>query len=373
MITTYNNSIAKRTRGCNTKARTSVIKYIYAKIKASKEEGRYKQEVTVLGGIEYIHISLTEIIEVAGYRDVKFPKQYARNLLKNIIRNGVIKEYDTGEKITGCRYTKKIYGIADINILMELEDGKEKLTQKYLYPTRCRIALEATEYFMGEAKRQGCCSQEINSPRFFKRIGRILKDFFFNDLEKFKAWVRYIYDHGKKNTYMLLRNNAEVLRLFVLGTFKKIYEKYEMGFKMSGYWWDDQEAREAVVVGEGESNKEIRNNYHWKYSYKGGEEKDEEKQPEAVEIEYPRGATKEMCRAFQEIYRQMGKKEYKTYVLDSLIIEEGDTIISITNDFHWRISGILDLYGIKYKFTEMDKNNSSEADNKALAYYLSLG
>lgn len=333
MITDYEVSVAKRTPGCNTKARTSVLKLIYNKIKASKEEGRYEQDVTILGGIEYIHISLTEIIEVAGYKAVKHPKQYARNLLKNIIRNGVIKEYDTGEKVEGSRYTRKIYCVGDINLLLELEEGKEKLTQKYLYPTRCRIALEATEYFIGEAKRNGCCSQEINSPRFFKRIGRILKDFFSNDLEKFKAWVRYIYDHGKKGTFMLLRDNMNLLRLFVLKTFTRIYKKYERSFRMSGYLREE-------------------------------EKREEEKQPYKI-IEYPFGTTEGMKPAFNEIHRQLGNRDYKTYVLDCLTID-GDMVITNNNEFHWKVSCVLSLFGVKYGFPESDNIDNYLNDYLAL-------
>lgn len=362
----YPNSFAKKTRGCNTKARTAVLNMIWDKIKASKESGRYEQDVTIIDGLEYIHISLLEIVKVVGYDKTKYPKQYARNLLKHILNNGVLKEYDTGEKERQSPYTKKKYAIADLNIMHELREGKEKLTQKYLYPTRCRHALEATEYFIAEARRNGVCQQEIRSPRFFKRIGRILKDFFFNDLEKFKAWVRYIYDHGKKGAFILLRNDAEVLRIFVLKTFKKIYAKYERSFKLSGYWWENnEEERASEVIGRGETQTDYQPNYHFKYTYKGGEDKKEEEKPaEEIAIEYPDGATEEMRPAFREIHRLLGAKDYKTYVLDSLIID-GDTVVTTNNDFHWKVSATLDLYGINYRFV-------NDTGDDALKYYLNL-
>lgn len=367
----YIDMLGKKTRGCNTEARTAVLKMIYTKIQASKEEGLYEREVTVLDGIEYIHISLSEIVEIAGYKGKKYPKQYARNLLKHILRNGVIKEYDTGEKERGSAYTKKRYGIADINLILELMDKKEKLTQKWLYPTRCRKAMEATEIFIEEARLAGVKEQEIRSSRFFKRIGRILKDFFLGDVGKFRAWIRYIYDQGKKGTYMLLRNDAEVLRFFVLKTFKNIYKRYEKGFRMSKYYWEDRDDDEDITVyGEGEKASEYKATYRWRYEAK--EESKEEKQPEVIEErEYPRGATEVMRQAFDEVYSTLGKSMYRQEILEGVEIS-GDTVL-VGNNFHWKVGAILKMYGIKYDFRRESKIDEDRAEQFLQKYLARAG
>lgn len=360
--------LAKKTRGCNTEARTAVLKLIYSKIQASKDVGLYEREVTVFDGIEYIHISLEEVVEVAGYKYKRFPKQYARNLLSHILRNGVIKEYDTGERVRGSSHTKKKYGIADINLLHELQDGKEKLTQKYLYPTRCRKALEATEIFLEEATRAGVKVQkEIRCVRFYKRIGRILKDFFLSDLEKFRAWIRYIYTDGKKGTYMLLRNNAEVLRFFVLKTFKRIYERYKWSFKMSGYYWEDKEGNEEdiTVYGEGEKESEYKPTYSWRYVVKREEEESPPKIVEEDDIEFPRGSNEVMQDAFREIYKAVGKRIYKQYCLEGIEID-GD-VVYVVKDLHWKIAGILQDFGVKFNFKETQNDYAEQCLQEYLA------
>lgn len=196
--------------GINKEARLKILSYINRKL-------ANKINLINRDGKEYTTLTIKELSEHLEWKN----KPAISKILRYMESNGIIYKIDTNEKIRFCRHTLKAYRICS-NIADK--DVKDITTQE-LYPTRNYNANKVLQIFLEETHQPRIKANR----RTFIRIGKIMKDIFKWDLNKFRCWCKWIYTHGRKNTYRLLRS-SKATAIFVLERFQNIWRRYEKDF-----------------------------------------------------------------------------------------------------------------------------------------------
>lgn len=199
--------MARTNGGINKRARYKILECI-------KQKKDSKKGIIDRYGTSYVKLNLGELTEFLGWKN----KSAISKILKNMVSNRVILRIDLQTKAKGSRFKEHAYAIASCLAGKKVSE----ITCRELYPTRNYTVAKALEIFIEETKQP----RQRYHRRTFVRLATILKNRFNWDLNKFKAWCRWIYKTATKGTYKLLRS-SKAISLFMKNRFEAIFGKYQ--------------------------------------------------------------------------------------------------------------------------------------------------